>query len=1209
MQAQAAAASSGGGATTTTTTTRDDGLSDVMAKLQSFMRRHGADARKVFDACDLDGSGRLEFPELREMIKQLVPGVSARDLRHMLVGMRAIDVDGGGDVSYPELLRGLRLATIKRVKPKKAAASAARGKTERQPSRDSSTRSSSKPPPSPMAKTKTKTGERAHAEDWSLDAVTVDGKSFLVDRGTGVAYVEGSNGGWPRAVGILDPTGRAIVPIKARGAGGSGKENASGDATGGGGSKDLFAALDRYLKTEKRRLRDVFDAFDLDKDGALDRRELSRAIAKILPSASNHDMHYFRVMLDVDGDGVLTFDELLGTIRDFRAAGVAMEAAADETEPPEALRRLSDFMRHNAADVRAVFDACDLDGSGYLEYPELWRMVGDLVPSATTLERRSLLAGLWSADVDGDGRVSYDELLRALRLVNVVKVDARGGDGGGVDGGADAARSSVDRRRRTSPAAPPTTPATFEHPDAVPWELEDVYGDGSLLLDHDTKQVFEPDEATKKRDAKRARAAAAAKKKKKRRRERKKRTKKKKNASDASSDSDSDSDASSSSDSSEASSSSSSSESDSEEDATHVSDKVSDNASAAGAWPTLVGVVDDDGKITPVAPMRALFDAMKAHFERKKSNLRKLFKKHDERRRGLLDASELSRMIRAVYPAASDAEIAYFTVMLDLDGDDKTSVREIEICVMETELEGKDAARVKTAPTVPDFLQKIATRVDGVDERKSTAAFFDAALDPPIADPRRPPSFIRAKGLDAFHLQRLVAGAYGGARGVSHAETRYLVSQLMCFLDVDGDAMVSLPELRRGLRLAVARKTLAGEWRGESAADGAPRRAEAAVEGGPAAGTPRAKKKKKKTPTAKKSTTGGAVARAGMDAASGAAKHVGRTRSGTTEKTPFDPSKVNFEKVGDGANSGRSGHPASAATPKSDDRRAKVDEMHAERAKAAAEMRAGVGRPSAADVSAAAAASASPAPKRRGRATEDDDAPPWYHPGAERSSPSPSPRRARRPMTDEELLIARIRAEKEAKLLEAKEADREVARAAAFEKDLASRRKDRDRRGEVDALNAEKASKARAMRNAKAIPEDQLTAAELAEKRAAEAERLRAFIERTERLEEERLERQRAVIDGLAGMKLERDGDGRIATSSVLDAAAVTAAAEDPEERRKREDALVALIQKVKRETLRRAKKDRDAIEGERDARYIGDMMYKNQMAQQRHLQQQQQRW
>ena len=59
MQAQAAAASSGGGATTTTTTTRDDGLSDVMAKLQSFMRRHGADARKVFDACDLDGSGRL----------------------------------------------------------------------------------------------------------------------------------------------------------------------------------------------------------------------------------------------------------------------------------------------------------------------------------------------------------------------------------------------------------------------------------------------------------------------------------------------------------------------------------------------------------------------------------------------------------------------------------------------------------------------------------------------------------------------------------------------------------------------------------------------------------------------------------------------------------------------------------------------------------------------------------------------------------------------------------------------------------------------------------------------------------------------------------------------------------------------------------------------------------------------------------------------
>ena len=49
------------------------------------------------------------------MIAQLMPGVSASEMRHLLAGLRDVDVDGDGSVTYGELLRGLRLAKIIRV--------------------------------------------------------------------------------------------------------------------------------------------------------------------------------------------------------------------------------------------------------------------------------------------------------------------------------------------------------------------------------------------------------------------------------------------------------------------------------------------------------------------------------------------------------------------------------------------------------------------------------------------------------------------------------------------------------------------------------------------------------------------------------------------------------------------------------------------------------------------------------------------------------------------------------------------------------------------------------------------------------------------------------------------------------------------------------------------------------------------------------------
>jgi len=61
----------------------------VMLDLHTFMDAHGVDARREFEACDLDGSGVLEYPELRQMIKSLVPRVTPGAIRHLLAGRAA----------------------------------------------------------------------------------------------------------------------------------------------------------------------------------------------------------------------------------------------------------------------------------------------------------------------------------------------------------------------------------------------------------------------------------------------------------------------------------------------------------------------------------------------------------------------------------------------------------------------------------------------------------------------------------------------------------------------------------------------------------------------------------------------------------------------------------------------------------------------------------------------------------------------------------------------------------------------------------------------------------------------------------------------------------------------------------------------------------------------------------------------------------------
>ena len=107
--------------------------------------------------------------------------------------------------------------------------------------------------------------------DWTLEAILVGRETLLFDRGTRDVFgdCDENAGEWPVHRGVLDEDGH-VVP-----------------STSGAG-KDLFEELDRCLKHERVRLRDLFEEYDFDDDGRLERGELARFARRVIPLSLIH---------------------------------------------------------------------------------------------------------------------------------------------------------------------------------------------------------------------------------------------------------------------------------------------------------------------------------------------------------------------------------------------------------------------------------------------------------------------------------------------------------------------------------------------------------------------------------------------------------------------------------------------------------------------------------------------------------------------------------------------------------------------------------------------------------------------------------------------------------------------------------------------------------------------------------------------------------
>jgi len=247
---------------------------------------------------------------------------------------------------------------------------------------------------------------RTPPSKWELEEAVIDGESYLLDRRAGKVLRSQSGGRPPRVVGKLMGSEVTLAPA----------------------SVDFFNSLDEYLKEERIQLRELFEEADVDRSGALDRRELSRMLERVLPGISRKDVAYLEAQLDADGDGVVTYEELIEFLRDCRSAGEAVSSSKPQDELDGVLRKFASRMNSDDGlrKVRAAFDDADRAGTGELDGRALSRFIRDACPGLKKTETRLLIAHLRAADPEAAGRLSLEDIMHAVGSVAYTSRQATG---------------------------------------------------------------------------------------------------------------------------------------------------------------------------------------------------------------------------------------------------------------------------------------------------------------------------------------------------------------------------------------------------------------------------------------------------------------------------------------------------------------------------------------------------------------------------------------------------------------------------------------------------------------------------------------------------------------------------------------------------------------------------------------------------------------
>ena len=143
----------------------------------------------------------------------------------------------------------------------------------------------------------------------------------------------------------------------------------------------------KFSKKEREAFREVFNNFDLDKNGTLDEKEMTAFMEQC-----NIDRELAKVamrLIDDDKNGQISFNEFCNFLKILKKV----------EKDPNILYKM-------------MFEALDLDKSGYLELNEIYEFVNCF--SSTPISKNAVADFLSDYDNNHDNRLSYQEVLRFI---------------------------------------------------------------------------------------------------------------------------------------------------------------------------------------------------------------------------------------------------------------------------------------------------------------------------------------------------------------------------------------------------------------------------------------------------------------------------------------------------------------------------------------------------------------------------------------------------------------------------------------------------------------------------------------------------------------------------------------------------------------------------------------------------------------------------
>jgi len=138
---------------------------------------------------------------------------------------------------------------------------------------------------------------------------------------------------------------------------------------------------------QNAEFKEAFDEFDRDGSGTISTKELLQVMRSIGQNPTEDEILELVMESDLNGDGTIDFQEFLEM----------MKRKSSETDQTEELRQ--------------AFRMFDRNKDGYVDAKELKKVTTTLGQTLTNEEVDAFMA---EADIDGDGKLSYEEFVTMM---------------------------------------------------------------------------------------------------------------------------------------------------------------------------------------------------------------------------------------------------------------------------------------------------------------------------------------------------------------------------------------------------------------------------------------------------------------------------------------------------------------------------------------------------------------------------------------------------------------------------------------------------------------------------------------------------------------------------------------------------------------------------------------------------------------------------